>query len=114
MTETAVLDGSNLLSQQFTNQLLNLLCQFMLFLNSQPVDVGNQSPPTSNQLPNTNGDEKLSDTSIIQPVTPVTTSNAVTHHTSNALPALINQSSLMNTITTSVATRSYLRFLLDC
>ena len=101
--ETSVPHGNSPISQQFTYQLSNLLRQFMPLVNSQPVDVSSQSPLTSNQPPNTNRDEELSEVSIIQPVTPVTTSGAVTHHTSNALSMPINQSPLMNTIPTSVA-----------
>ena len=54
----------------------------MPLVNSQPaaVNVTNQLPSTSNQLPDSNGDEELSEASIIQPVTPVATPNAVTHH----------------------------------
>ena len=98
-TETSVLDGNSSLMQQFINQLSNLLCQFMLLVNSQPmaVNVTNQLPSTSNQPPDTIGDEEAS---IILPVAPVATSNAVTHHTSNPLPTLINQSSLMSMIPT--------------
>ena len=71
-------------------------------MNSQPtaVYVTNLLPSTSNQPPDTNGDEELSEASVIQLVTPVATSNTVTHHSSNALPTLINRSSLMSTIPT--------------
>ena len=55
--------------------------------NSQPVDASNQVPSTSNQLPSTsnqlldgNGEEELSEPSIVQPIG----SNPVHHHTSNA------------------------------
>ena len=67
----------------------------MLLVNSQP--------PSTNGETNFKRDEELSEISIIQPVTPVTTSGAVTHQTSNAFSMPINQSSLMNTIPTSVA-----------
>ena len=39
----------------------------------------NSQPPSANGETNTNGDEELSEASIIQPVMPVTTSGAVTH-----------------------------------
>ena len=72
-TETSVLDGNSSLTQHFTNQLSNLLCKFMPLVNSQPtaVNITNQLPSTSNQPPDTNGDEELSEASIIEPVTPV-------------------------------------------
>ena len=79
--EVSVPDGNSSISQQFTYQLSNLLSQFMPLVNSQPVDVNTQSPLTSNLPPDINGDEELSEASIIQTVIPVTTSNAVTHHT---------------------------------
>ena len=113
-------------SQQFVSQLSNLLHQFMVQTpsqqsqavqsnrrdqltdsNSQPVDASNQVSSTSNQLPSTsnqllgdNGEEELSEPSIIQPIGP----NPVHHHTSNAPPRLINQSSIMNTIPISMTT----------
>ena len=75
--------------------------------NSQPVDASNQIPSTSDQLPSTsnqllgdNGEEELSEPSIIQPIGHI----PVHHHTSNAPPRLINQSSIMNTIPTSLTT----------
>ena len=71
--ETSVLDGNSLISQQFTYQLSNLLHQFMLLVNSQPVDVSNQLPSPSNQSLDSNGNEELSEASITQPATPVTT-----------------------------------------
>ena len=65
-TETSTLDGNSSLTQQFTNQLLNLLRQFMPLVNSQPtaVNIANQLPSTSNQPPDTNGDVELSEASI--------------------------------------------------
>ena len=83
------------ISLQFTYQLSNLLRQFMPLVNSQP--------PSANGETNANGDEELSEASIIQPVMSATTSGAVTHQTGNALSMPINQSSLMNMIPTSVA-----------
>ena len=89
--------------------------------NSQPIETSNQVPSTRNQVPSTsnqlpstsnqvpsisnqlfgvNGEEELSEPSIIQPIEP----NPVLHHTSNAPPVLINQSSVMNTIPTSMTT----------
>ena len=55
---------------------------------------------TSNQLLGGIGQEELSEPILIQLKEP----NPVHHHTSNALPRMINQSSLMNTIPTNLTT----------
>ena len=89
------------------------LHHFMPLVNSKTLDVNNQSPLTSNLLPDTNGDEELSEASIIQPVTPVTTSNAVTHHINtmpitNLLWWIQSQPSWLIPLTSS-----YFQFLLE-